>query len=125
MMVPKPRRKSVSKRPEASASFGSRRRPAKAGTARRGSLIEAAHGRRVGRRLDELGVLARFLDDTADRRHESVELLPRLRLRGLDHHRALDDEREVDRRRMEAVVQEPLRDVEGADAGLLLEIAVR
>jgi len=59
-----------------------------------------------------------------DREHrvaELVEHLFRLGLRWLDHQRLGDDEREVDRRRMEAVVHQPFRDVERARAVLALE----
>src|SRR5439155_16508249 len=38
-----------------------------------------------------------------------------------DEHALFGDEREVDRRRVEAMVDEPLRDVEGAHAGLPAE----
>ena len=61
-----------------------------------------------------------------DREHrvgELVERLLRLGLGRLDHQRLGDVQREVDRRRMEAVVHQPLRDVERAGPVLLLEAA--
>ena len=61
-----------------------------------------------------------------DREHrldERVERLLRLGLGRLDHQRLWDDEREVDGRRVEAVVHQPLRDVERADPVLALERA--
>ena len=48
---------------------------------------------------------------------ERVERLDRFGLRRLDEHALLDDQREVDGRRMEAVVDQPLGDVERAHAG--------
>src|SRR5256714_1407144 len=54
---------------------------------------------------------------------ECVQRFLRLGLRRLDHQRLGDDQREVDRRRMEAVVHQALRDVEGRDPVLALERA--
>src|ERR671927_419152 len=48
-----------------------------------------------------------------------------LRLRRLDHQRLRDDQREVDRRRVEAVVHQALRDVERRDPVLAFEAAGR
>ena len=65
--------------------------------------------RRAAHELRPLFRLAR------DRQHcvaERVELFLRLGLGRLDHQRARDDQREVNRRRMEAVIHQPLRDVE-------------
>ena len=52
---------------------------------------------------------------------ELVERLLRLGLRRLDHQRLRHDEREVDRRRMEPVVHQPLCDVERGHAVLALQ----
>ena len=52
---------------------------------------------------------------------ERVERLERLGLGRLDEHALVDDEREVDGRRVEAVVDEALGDVEGAHAGPRLD----
>ena len=51
---------------------------------------------------------------------EAVERLEALGLGRLDHERLLDDQREVDRRRMDAVVEDRLGDVERGDAVLPL-----
>src|SRR5207247_676797 len=52
---------------------------------------------------------------------ERIERLDRLGLGRLDQHPLLDREREVDRGRVEALVDQALRDVERPDAGPLLE----
>ena len=52
---------------------------------------------------------------------ELVERLFRLGLGRLDHERLRDDQREVDRRGMEAVIHQPLRDVERRDAVVALQ----
>ena len=84
-------------------------------------LVQAPDGTPVRRLLQQLGRLRRL---TRDREHgvdEVVESLLRLRLRRLDHQRLGHDEREVDRRRMDPVVHEPLRDIERGDPVLALE----
>ena len=67
-------------------------------------------------------VRVRSAASAAMRQHRVRELVERLevfRLRRLDHDRLFDDQREVDRRRVEAVVEQPLRDVERVHAVLL------
>ena len=76
------------------------------------------------RRIAEhFGVGLRLARDRDHRVGECVERLFGLRLRRLDHQGLGDHEREVDRRRMEAVVHQPLRDVERRDAVLALQRA--
>ena len=60
------------------------------------------------------------LGDAQHRRGERVERFLRLRLRGLDHQRLWHDEREVHRGRVETLVEQRLRKVEGGRALLLL-----
>ena len=95
------------------------RAPAQVGLAGRRRLVEAPNRRVVRRRAQQLRVaggppLRRR--GAPRRRHRGLE---RLRLRRLDEQALLDDQREVDRRRMEAVVDEALGDVERAHAGLV------
>src|SRR5688572_11941161 len=89
-----------------------------AGSAR---LVEAGHARRVRRPAYELGLRARLLRDGAHRVHELVERLARLRLRGLDHEGAADDQRKVDGRSVEAVIEEALGDVHRLHPAPLLD----
>ena len=86
-------------------------------------LVEPPHGRGVGRVARHVRVLGRLGEDLADDLGEGVERLARLGLRRLDEQRLVDQQREVDRRRVEAVVEQPLGEVEGADAELLLHRA--
>ena len=79
----------------------------------------------VRRLLQQLRLLGRLARDREHRVAERVERLLRLGLGRLDHQRLGDDQREVDRRRVEAVVHEPLRDVERGAAVLALQRARR
>jgi hypothetical protein len=72
----------------------------------------------VRRVLELLGILGRLLGDRQHRVAEGVERLDRLGLGRLDHERLRDDQREVDRGRVEPVIHEPLGDVERAHAVL-------
>src|SRR3546814_4411568 len=54
--------------------------------------------------------------DAAQRADELVEHRLRLGLGRLDEHRAVDDEREIDRHRVIALVDQPLGDVERREA---------
>ena len=70
----------------------------------------------------QLGLRLSLLGDLEHRVAEGVERLLALALGRLDHHRLVDDEREVDRRRMIAVIDHPLGDVERAGALSLLPL---
>src|SRR4051812_35706400 len=84
------------------------------------NLVEAPHRRRVRSALRDARVLARLVQDRVDRLGESIERLAGLRLGRLDHQRLVDQEWEIDRRRVHAEVEQALRDVECLDAELLL-----
>ena len=86
-------------------------------------LVEPLDRPRVRRLVHELRLVGRLTRDREHRVAERVERLLRLRLGRLDHQRLGHDEREVHRRRMEAVVHQPLRHVERAHAVLLLQVA--
>ena len=78
------------------------------------------------RRLPEqLGLLGSLARDLQHRLGKGVQRLLGLGLRRLDHQRFGDDQREIDRRRVESVVHQPLRDVERRDAMLALQTAAR
>ena len=79
-------------------------------------LVEAADGGRVGGVLGELGVGLGLGEDLLDRFGEGVEALLGLGLGRLDHQRLVDQEREVDGRRVEAEVEQALGEVEGGEA---------
>jgi 23S rRNA (adenine2503-C2)-methyltransferase len=87
---------------------------------RRAHLVEPSHGPVVRCLLQELRLLRRLSGNREHRVTEGVEGLLRLGLRRLDHERLGDDEREVDRRRVEAVVHQPLCDIERGAAVLAL-----
>ena len=92
--------------------------------ARGAGLVQAADGRGQRRLVQQLGALLDLFGDGEHRVGEGVERLLALGLRGLDHQRAADHQRKVDRRRVEAVVQQPLGNVQGLDAAVV-ERAVR
>ena len=83
-------------------------------------LVEPPDRRRVRSVLRDLRILGGLREDRLDRIGEVVEPLLGLGLGGLDHQRLVDEEWEVDRRRMDLVVEQPLRDVGRPDAQLLL-----
>ena len=66
------------------------------------------------------GSSARLAQDLGDRVGEGVERLLRLRLGRLDQQRLVDEQREVDRRRVEAVVEQALGEVERLEPELAL-----
>ena len=92
---------------------------------RRLHLVEPPDRPVVRRLLQQLRALRRLARDREHRVAERVERLLRLGLGRLDHQRLGDDQREVDRRRVEAVVHQPLGDVERGDAVLALQVARR
>ena len=71
-------------------------------------------------RPNDLGISSALFRDADHRVGERVERLAALGLGGLDHERLVDDQREVDRRRVEAVVHQPLGDVQRSDPVLRL-----
>ena len=79
-------------------------------------LVEAADRGRVGRLLGDLGVVLGLGEDLLDRVGEGVEALLGLGLGRLDHQRLVDQQREVDGRRVEAEVEQALGEVEGGEA---------
>src|SRR5262249_46958180 len=81
-------------------------------------LIRPAQAERVGSVMQKVRVL---LADLQERLGEGVERLLAFRLRRLDHERLCQDEREIYRRRVVAVVKQALGDVHGADALLALQ----
>src|SRR3954454_18021124 len=66
-------------------------------------------------------IVVRLRDDLDQRLSESVERLDRLGLRWLDEHHLGDGQGKVDRRRMKAVVDQALGDIENAYSGALFE----
>ena len=93
-----------------------RRFPAQDGFAGGGGFIEARDARRVRRLEHEFGVFLDFLGDRAHGVDEQIQVRLAGALRGLDHHGARNDERECRGVGVEAVIDEPLGDVGGADA---------
>src|SRR5690606_17687452 len=68
------------------------------------SLIQPADRRTVRRTLDRLRIALHFLSDLDHRFGESVQRLQGLGLCRLDHDGLVDDEREIDRRRVDPVI---------------------
>jgi hypothetical protein len=75
----------------------------------------------VGRTFKRLILLRRAARDGGQRVAEAVEFGFGLRLGRLDQHRTVDDEREVHRHRVIALVDEALGDVDRLDARVLQE----
>ena len=90
--------------------------------ARGGDFIHAAGPGPVGRVLDQLRVGFDLFGDGDHGVDELVELQLALGLGGLDHERAVHDQREAHGVRMEAVIDEALGDVAGAHAEFGLAI---
>ena len=84
-------------------------------------LVQPAHRPAMRRALQLLGLLGGLTRNREHRVREGVQRLLRLGLGRLDHQRLGHDEREVDGRRMEVVVHQPLGDVGRRDAVLTLE----
>src|ERR1700722_4303993 len=84
----------------------------------RASLIEPAYRRRVRGTPRDLWILLRLPQYLGDDRGESVERLTRLSLGRFDQQRLIDEQREVNGRRMNAVVQKSLGQVERPDPQL-------
>ena len=80
-----------------------------------GGLVEPPDRRRVRRVPGDLGILAGLAQDLRDDLGEPVERLLRLGLGRLDQQRLVDDQREVDGRRVDAEVEQPLGEVERLD----------
>ena len=81
-----------------------------------GRLAAAASSRRrtgvvYGALRAIYGIVGRLREDLGDRLGERVERLARLGLGRLDQQRLVDEQREVDRRRVEAVVEQALGEV--------------
>ena len=79
-------------------------------------VIDAADRRVVGSRLHLLRRLAGLLGDLVHHRDEAVHRLLALVLRRLDHQGLVEEQREVDRRRVVAVVEQALGHVHRRDA---------
>src|SRR3954471_2023587 len=90
--------------------------PAQDGLARGGGLVESAGARRVRRVKNRVRVFDGLARNLLHGVYELLKLRAADRLGGLNQHRTLYDEREVDRHRVEAVINQTLRDVERVDA---------
>ena len=83
-------------------------------------LVEATNRGRVRRVAGDLRVALGLGEDLLDRVRQRVEALLGLRLSGLEHQRLVDQQREVDGRRVKAEVEQPLGDVQGLHPQLAL-----
>ena len=88
-------------------------------------LIEAAHWR--GRRglLEDGEVTAGFFGNRQHRRDKAVECLLALGFGWLDHQRFWHNQREVNRRRVEAEVDQPFGNVQRANLGRTSDLALQ
>ena len=96
------------------------RMPARAQIAGGARLIGTADRRRPRRFVQRVRVLVDLAVHCAHRVGERVESFDRLGLGRLDHHRFVDDEREIDGRRVEAVIDDPFRDVHRSSSARFL-----
>src|ERR1039457_3520856 len=79
-------------------------------------FVNARYAGQVRRFQNELGVVFDLLGDVNEGVDEEVEFLFAFGFGGLDHHRAMHDQREADGVRVEAVIDQALGDVAGVDA---------
>src|SRR5262252_2801279 len=86
-------------------------------------FVEAADRQVFGLLVQRLRIGFRLRHDGLDGAGEGVERGLALRLCGLDHDRLRNHEREVDRGRVEAAIEQRLRDVEGAHAVLVAQVS--
>src|SRR6202022_5045510 len=91
--------------------FFNRRPPTQVELARGTDFVEPPHRGVMRRGLDDLGVRRNLRDDLLDGGDELIERGLGLGFRGLDHQRLRNDQRKVDRRRVEAEIDQPLGDV--------------
>src|SRR5580704_12667020 len=94
--------------PEGSLLF---RLPAQHRTACGVRLVDAREPKRMGGRTYHLRIAQRLVVDLFHRVDESVECRAGLGLGWLDHQRAMHDQREIDRRRMDSEIQQALGDI--------------
>ncbi len=88
------------------------------------SLVETSDPGLDRRLFEGFGILLGFPRDLLHGGDEEVEGLLALRLRRFDHERAMDDQGEVDRGRVETEIDQALGDVECRDAEALLPVVV-
>src|SRR5689334_21293446 len=82
--------------------------PAKHWFAGSAHFVKPGHTRGVWRFQYELGAFFHFLGDVLHRVNEKIELFFRFALRGLNHERAVHDQRKGHGVRMEAVINQAL-----------------
>ena len=70
--------------------------------------------------LDDIGSLCRFVSHTTHHVDKFVEGLEAFALGGLDHHRLVEQQREINGRRMETEVQKALGHIQGGHARALV-----
>lgn len=80
------------------------------------NFIKTANWRVVGRFVQELWILPGLIRDLIQRVQKSVDGGFILSLRGLNHERLVDNEGEINRGRVETVVDEALSDIQCANA---------
>ena len=85
--------------------------PPKVELASRTGFIHPSHGRRVGRLLDQIWIGFHFGNNGLDGGDEAIELMLWFRFGWFHHNGTIDHDREVNRRRMESVIDEPLGQV--------------
>ena len=78
-------------------------------------IVDTADGRRMRSRLHHVGIGLRLLGYLTHHGDEAVERLLRLVLRRFNHQRLVEQQGEIDRGGMVAVVQQTLGDVHRGD----------
>ena len=87
-------------------------------------FVETTHRRGMRRRVKRLGIVDGFLRDFTHHGDKRIERVFRLRFRRLYHNRLVEQQREIDRRRMKSVVEQPFCHVERRDTGRFVEQSV-
>src|SRR5690349_19890956 len=84
----------------------------------RSHVVQTSHGQSVWRTFDLLRLLLCFALNGGQSVDKSIEVLLGFRLRGFDQEALRHEQREVRRRRMKSVIQQPLRKIHCVDAEL-------
>ena len=95
------------------------------GFERGGGVVGLAHGCEVRSFLDNLGSLAGLAGYVAHHGNELVERLDALGLCRLYHERLMEEQREIDGRRVEAMVKQTFGHIECGDASRLVVKTVK
>lgn len=86
-------------------------------------IVETTDGRVVRSGLDHLAIVACLFSDTFHHSDEVIKRVLALSLGGLDHQCLMEEQREIDGGRMEAVIEETLCHVKRGDMAVIVMVA--